>query len=62
MESNQEQDGLFEKVDEQKRSFLKHLAIGSAFAIPVMQSFSMDGLKVKSAHAIRYDPTCSPHR
>jgi hypothetical protein len=42
---------LLEKVDESKRSTLKKLILGSAFAVPVIASFTMSGLGVNQAHA-----------
>jgi hypothetical protein len=34
-----------------RRSFLRRLAVGSAFAVPVVSSFSMAGIKAVSAQA-----------
>ena len=34
-----------------RRTFLRRLAIGSAFAVPVVSSFSMAGIQAVSAHA-----------
>jgi hypothetical protein len=38
-----------------RRTFLKRLAVGSAFAVPVVSSFSMAGLQAVSAQA--HEPT-----
>jgi len=42
---------VLEKVDEAKRSSLRKIIIGSAFAIPVIASFTMSGLGVTEAYA-----------
>jgi len=42
---------LLEKIDESRRSALKKLILGSAFAVPVIASFGMGGLGVLEAHA-----------
>jgi hypothetical protein len=34
-----------------RRTFLRRLAVGSAFAVPVVSSFSMAGIQAVSAHA-----------
>jgi hypothetical protein len=41
---------LLEKVDVKKRDFLKKLVISSVFAVPVIASFSMDGIRLKAAY------------
>ena len=46
MEKRLEDDRILEKVDEKKRDFLKKVVIGTAFAVPVINSFSMEGLKI----------------
>ena len=40
-----------ETVDAAKRETLKRLAIGTAYAVPVVASFSIDGLMVNPAAA-----------
>lgn len=40
-----------EKVDPEKRSFLKTLIATTAFAVPTFVSFSMDGLSRYEANA-----------
>jgi hypothetical protein len=40
------EENVLEGVDEKRRDFLKKVVIGTAFAVPVINSFSMDGLKV----------------
>ncbi|MGA2961782.1 MAG: hypothetical protein ABSD96_08925 [Candidatus Korobacteraceae bacterium] len=47
---------LLESVDEGKRASLKKLLLGSAFAIPVIASFTMSGLGVNEAHASVFPP------
>ena len=42
---------LLENVDEGRRASLKKILLGSAFAIPVIASFTMSGLGVNEAHA-----------
>ncbi len=42
---------LLESVDEGKRASLKKILLGSAFAIPVVASFTMSGLGVNEAYA-----------
>ena len=38
-------------VDEERRSFLQKFVIGTAFAVPLMMSFSMDCLSPDAAEA-----------
>jgi hypothetical protein len=47
---HEERKELLSKVDEGKRDFVKKLAIGSAYALPVMASFPLDSVR-KSARA-----------
>jgi len=44
---------FIERIDEEKRSSVRKLA-KLAFAVPVVASFSMAGLKVNEAHAQTY--------
>ena len=39
------------RVDETKRDALRSLVAGTAFAVPMIASFSMSGLKVNEANA-----------
>jgi hypothetical protein len=59
MEKKFEDGRILEKVDEDKRDFIKKVIVGTAFAVPVINSFSMDGLKIdlaaKMARADEYD-------
>jgi hypothetical protein len=43
-------DEVLAKVSEEKRGFLKKIITGTAFAIPVIMSFSMDDLRLKVAY------------
>lgn len=38
-------------VDEAKRSSLRKLVVGAAYAVPAVASFSLAGLSVNEAHA-----------
>lgn len=42
-----EDETILKEVDENRRNFIKKVIIGSAFAAPVIHSFSMDGLKIR---------------
>jgi hypothetical protein len=50
MSNNEIDPRILESIDESKRSSIRKLILGSAFAAPVVASFSMDGL-VSSANA-----------
>ena len=41
------EDRVLEKVDPDRRSFVRKVIIGTAFAAPVVSSFSMDELSIK---------------
>ena len=47
MEKRFEDDGILKAVNESRRDFIKKVVVGTAFAVPVINSFSMDGLKVR---------------
>lgn len=59
MENRFKDEQILDKVDENKRDFLKKVIVGTAFAVPVIHSFSMEGLKIdlraKMARADEYD-------
>jgi len=57
MAIDQDMDKLLSKVDEDKRAFLKKLAIGTAFAIPVVLSFGMDNVKARAVAAKSIAPS-----
>ena len=45
-------DKVLDRVeDPQKRDFLKKLVVGTAFVVPTVASFSMDGLSLYEANA-----------
>ena len=46
MEKRFKDEEMLEGVDEKRRDFIKKVVIGTAFAVPVINSFSMDGLKI----------------
>ncbi len=51
----EEKDVRMDKIDEKRRSFIKKLVVGSAFAVPVLKSFSLDQVKAKSLYAPKVD-------
>jgi hypothetical protein len=51
MDADKKVDELLARIDPAKRSFLKALVVGTAFAVPTVASFSMDGLSLHAAHA-----------
>ena len=51
---------LLESVDESKRSSLKKLILGSAFAVPIIASFSLSGLGTAEAGAHTGNQTGKP--
>jgi hypothetical protein len=44
--SEEKIDSLLKKVDIERRVVLKRLILGTVFAVPVITSFPMDGLKM----------------
>jgi hypothetical protein len=44
------------KVDDGKRDFLKKMAIGTAYAVPVMTTFSLDGVRNTALAQGTYGP------
>ncbi|MFP4088191.1 MAG: hypothetical protein ACLFUL_15515 [Desulfobacteraceae bacterium] len=40
-------ENVLQAVDENRRGFIKKVIVGTAFAVPVINSFSMDGLKAR---------------
>lgn len=49
--SESELDNVLERVDPEKRAFLKKIVVGTAFLVPTVVSFSMDGLSLYEANA-----------
>lgn len=44
-------DEVLDEIDPSRRGFLKRIAVGAAFATPVVSSFSMRGLNLNVAGA-----------
>lgn len=56
MEKRFKDETILKSVDETRRNFIKKVVVGTAFAVPVINSFSMDGLRVRmSAGQARAD-------
>jgi hypothetical protein len=51
-------DGVIESAGHDRRTFLRRLVVGSAFAVPVVSSFSMSGIQAVYAQT----PTASGQR
>jgi Na+/H+-dicarboxylate symporter len=49
--ADEELDRVLERVDPAKRAFLKTIIVGTAFVVPTVASFSMDGLSLYEANA-----------
>lgn len=48
MADNEIDSRVLDSVDERKRSALRKMILGTAFAVPMVASFSMDGLVGKA--------------
>jgi len=44
-------EGVLDKVDEGRRAYLRKLAAGAAFVVPLVASFSTEGLRFNTAEA-----------
>lgn len=44
-------DPILDQVDPEKREFLKKVIVGTAFTVPIVASFSMEGLSPNEAFA-----------
>ena len=44
-------EDVLNSVDESRRDFLRKVIVGTAFAAPLMASFSMDGLVINAVEA-----------
>jgi len=55
MTSKKPVESVLNSVEESRRDFIRKLVVGTAFAAPLMASFSMDGALVKSAEAAPID-------
>lgn len=42
---------ILNRLDPERREFLKKIVVATAFTVPAVASFSMDGLSVYEAHA-----------
>jgi hypothetical protein len=42
------------RIDESKRSSIRKMVVGTAFMVPTVVSFSLNGLAVDGAHAQSY--------
>jgi len=51
---------VLERVDPEKRDFLKAMIVGAAFLAPTVVSFSMDGLSLYEANAQTSNVTTNP--
>jgi hypothetical protein len=51
MENESPGDDILKSVDPARRDFLRKIVAGTAFAVPLMASFSMEGLSVNAAEA-----------
>jgi hypothetical protein len=49
--ADEELESVLDRVDPAKRAFLKKLVVGTAFVVPTVASFSMDGLSLYEANA-----------
>jgi hypothetical protein len=49
--SDEKLDALLEKIDADKRATLKKLILGTAFVVPLIASFPIDGLTIDRALA-----------
>jgi len=49
--SDAEHDEIFDRVGDDRRSFLKKMVIGSAFAVPVVSTFSLTGMQASFAQS-----------
>ena len=49
--ADDELDSVLDRIDPEKRAFLKKLIAGTAFVVPTVASFSMDGLSLYEANA-----------
>jgi hypothetical protein len=45
---------FIDRIDESKRSSMRKMVLGTAFMVPTVVSFSMNGLAVDEAHAASY--------
>jgi hypothetical protein len=60
-ESDKRSGAVLRKVEVNRREFVKSLTIGTAFAVPFIASYSMDGLRVNMAAAGTPDSSNQGH-
>lgn len=60
MEKRFRDEYVLEGVDGKRRDFIKKVVVGTAFAVPVINSFSMDGLKVRIGKEAQAQAPVSP--
>ena len=53
-------DDSLKKIDAGKRAFLKKVATATVFAVPLVQSFSMNGLSTPDAEAASEKKIAAP--
>ena len=51
-----DEEELADRVDDSRRSFVRRLVVGSAFAVPVVSSFDMTTLSMNLAAAQAHEP------
>jgi hypothetical protein len=49
--SDDARDEIFDRVGDDRRAFLKKMVIGSAFAVPVVSTFSLTGMQASFAQS-----------
>jgi len=57
MSSQDRRERALARVNPEKREFIRKLALGTAFAVPAVASFSMDGLTLNKANAVTSNST-----
>ena len=45
---------FLDRIDESKRSSIRKMLLGTAFVVPAVVSFSLNGLAISEAHAQPY--------
>ena len=54
-------DEIFDKVGDDRRSFMKKMVVGTAFAVPVISTFSLTGMQASFAQsATSSQPAVAP--
>jgi hypothetical protein len=54
MADNDIHSKFIDRIDESKRSSIRKMVIGTAFVVPAVASFSLNGLAINEAHAAEY--------